>query len=389
MSPSRIKDAALAAHITQEDLAWQRYITPITEHYIRKTLQTGYTGKTVAIWMHVTFNALTFLLALHEAGARVTVGACNPDSTHDATAAYLATRGLTVYAKSGMSDDEYHENLQSMRAADAMYLCDTGGEVTQRYANDSRVVGGLEATTSGLMSLKDSALPFPVFEWNSIPLKNRLENRLGVGNGLWPAFSRVTSLSLFGKRVLVVGYGPVGKGIAERARNLGALVFVADTNPIRALEARHFGCETVSLEDGLAHCEIIVTATGATHVLHSDNLPHVRPGAIVCNAGHSRDEFDIAWLYQQPHRRIKAHIERFDLATTHFYLLARGNLLNLAVEEHELDNDLFDHYSAIMLRGLTWMMDGLPHDIQPGLQQYPPELEREIAALSVRLRQSS
>ena len=146
---------------------------------------------------------------------------------------------------------------------DADYLCDMGGELSMAYLDRTPPVkGALEATTSGLNLLKDHDLPFPVFDWNSIPLKDRLENRFHVGDGVWPAFGHVTGLGLFGRRVLVIGYGPVGKGIAERARNLGAVVSVADLDAVRLLEARHHGCETVTLEEGLARCEIIVTATG-------------------------------------------------------------------------------------------------------------------------------
>ena len=190
---------------------------------------------------------------------------------------------------------------------------------------------------------------------------------------------------MFGRRVLVIGYGPVGKGIAERARALGAIVQVADLDPVRLLEACHLGCETVSLDEGLGRCHIIVTATGVEGVLREELLCHVKPGAILFNAGHSNREIDIDWLYQQPHQRIKAHIERFDLGKTHLFLLAQASLLNLAAGAGPYGVDLFDHYTAVMLLGIAWMFDGIPDDIEPGLQQYPSHLEREIAELSVKI----
>jgi adenosylhomocysteinase len=178
----------------------------------------------------------------------------------------------------------------------------------------------------------------------------------------------------------------VGKGIAERARALGASVYVTDLDPLRLLEAHHLGCETVGLEEGLARCDVVATATGVDRVLNEGNLGRVRPGAILFNAGHSNREIDIDWLYRQPHRRLRPHIERFDLGQTHLYLLAQGSLLNLAGGSGAHGIDQFDHYTAVMLRGIAWMFDGIPAEIEPGLQPYPADLEREIAALSVRVR---
>jgi len=110
------------------------------------------------------------------------------------------------------------------------------------------------------------------------------------------------------------------------------------------------------------------------------------PGDILFNAGHSNREIDIDWLYQQPHQRMKAFIERFDLGSTYFFPLAQGNLLNLAGGADPYGVDQFDHYTAVMLLGIAWMFDGIPGDIAPGLQRYPAHLEREIAGLSVRIR---
>jgi adenosylhomocysteinase len=387
MVPSRIKNPDLAAEIDEGQLAWHRTITPITQHYARQIAQRDYRGRRLAYWGHITSqNITTMMLALKAAGAEVVVGACNVDSTDDVAAAYAVAQGISVYGWQGMSQHDYQQNLAAVRAFQADYLCDMGGELILAYLDKTPPVkGALEATTSGLHRLQGHSLPFPVFDWNSIPLKDQ-HNRFHVGDGVWPAFNQVTGLGLYGRRVLVVGYGPVGKGIAERARFLGALVHVADLDPVRLLEARHYGCETVSLEQGLARCSIVVTATGVEGVLREPQLCQVRPGAILFNAGHSNREIDIDWLYQQPHQRLKAHIERFDLGPTHLFLLAQGSLLNLAAGAGPYGVDLFDHYTAVMLLGIAWMFDGIPEDISPGLQLYPAHLEREIAQLSLRIR---
>jgi adenosylhomocysteinase len=185
--------------------------------------------------------------------------------------------------------------------------------------------------------------------------------------------------------VLVVGYGPVGKGIAERARDLGAIVSVVDLDAVRLLEAQHHGCAAVSLEEGLARCQIVVTATGVEGVLGEEHLRQTRPGAIFFNAGHSNREIDIDWLYRQPHQRMRDHIERFDLKGTHIFLLAKGSLLNLAAGSGSAGADLFDPYTAVMLRGIGWLFDGGAEGARPGVQPYPAELEQEIARLAIRL----
>lgn len=387
MNSSRVKDPGLSARIEEAEIAWLRYVMPITEQYCREISQRDYRGKRLACWMHITSIASPMLLALAESGAEIAIGACNVDSTDDAAAAYLSEQGITVYGWRAMTRADYDQNLQLVRAFDADYLCDMGGELSVAYRDrEPPVRGGLEATTSGLNVLRDHEIPFPVFDWNSIPLKDRLENRFHVGSEIWPVFSEVTWMSLFRRSVLVVGYGPVGKGIAERARDLGAIVYVVDLDAVRLIEAQHHGCVPVSMKEGLARCQIVVTATGVDGVLGEHYLRQARPGTIFFNAGHSNQEIDIDWLYRQPYQRMKAHVERFDLNATHIFLLAKGSLLNLAAETGAAGADLFDLYTAIMLRGISWLFDGGANGAPPGVQPYPADLEQEIARLSVKLQ---
>ena len=386
MNSSRVKDPGLSARIEETEIAWLRYVTPITEHYCHEISQRDYRGRRLACWMHITSNSLPMLLALAESGAEIAIGACNVDSTNDAVAAYLSEGGITVYGWRGMTRADYDQNMQLVRAFDADYLCDMGGELSVAYLDRAPPVkGALEATTSGLNVLLDHEIPFPVFDWNSIPLKNGLENRFHVGNEIWPVFSEVTWMSLFRRSVLVVGYGPVGKGIAERARDLGAIVYVMDLDAVRLIAAQHHGCIPVSLEEGLARCQIVVTATGVEGVLGEEHLRQARPGTIFFNAGHSNREIDIDWLYLQPHQRMRAHVERFDLNGKHIFLLAKGSLLNLAAGTGASGADLFDLYTAVMLRGISWLFDGGAELAPSGVQPYPSDLEQEIARLSVKL----
>src|SRR6266545_3381588 len=276
MVSSRIKNLDLAAQIDEEQLAWDRYVTPITEHYVHQIAQRDYRGKRLAFWGHITRQlTVSMMSALKQAGAEIVIGACNVDSTDDVAAAYAVSKGISVYGWQAMSQSEYQENLAIVRSFEADYLCDMGGELCVAYLDKTPPVkGALEATTSGLHLLKKHRLPFPVFDWNSIPLKD-LHNRFHVGDSAWPAFSHVTGMSLFGRHVLILGCGLVGKGIAERARDLGAIVHVTDLDPVRLLEARHIGCDIVSLDEGIGRCQIIVTATGVEGVMSEEHLRQV------------------------------------------------------------------------------------------------------------------
>lgn len=386
MISSRIKDMALEKQITPGQLAWMQRVMPITTYYSAQIARRDFRGKRAAMWQHILPDAIPIVLTLQAAGAEVLIGACNVDSTDDATAAYLAARGVTVLGWKGMSQAEYQESLRLARSFDADHLADMGGELIEAY-RDRRppVVGALEATTSGLNRLKPYQLPFPVFDWNSIPLKEQIENRFHVGDGVWLTFAHLTAMGLFGRRVLVIGYGPVGKGIAERARQLGANVYVSDLDPVKLLEARYHGCEPIPLAEGLAHCQIIVTSTGVEGVLGEARLRQVRPEAIVFNAGHSNREIDIAWLDRQPHQPMKQFIERYDLEDRSFYLLTSGSPLNLGAGLTAHGNDLFDHYSAVMLLGMEMLFDGLPAGTPNGLQLFPRHLEQQIAHMSMEL----
>lgn len=386
MIRSRIKDPGIGERIDEAELGWLRTVTPITEHYCQQISKRDYQGKRLACWMHLTLTNSMMMLALAESGAEILYGVCNVESTHDGAAVYLDQHGITVLGWKGMSRSDYEENLRLAREFDADYLCDMGGELSTAYIDrQPPVKGALEATTSGLNVLSGQDIPFPIFDWNSIPLKDRMENRFHVGNEIWPVFSEVTSMNLYGRSVLVVGFGPVGMGIAERANALGANVYVADLDAVRLIEARHYGCRPTTLEQGLAHSKIVVTATGFENVIGEAQLRQAHRGTIFFNAGHSNREIDIDWLYTQPHQRMRPDIERFDLGEKHIYLLAKGSLLNLASAAGAAGADLFDIYTAVMLRGIGWLFDGGAEGANPGVQPYPAELEQEIARLSIEL----
>ena len=173
MEMSRIKNPDLAAQVDLGEVAWQRHISPITDHFAKQIAKRDYRGKRLAYWGHLTGQNLTIMMtALKESGADIVLGACNVDSTDDVAAAYVASKGILVFGWSGMTQTDYQENLAIVRSFEADYLCDMGGELCVAYLDKTPPVkGALEATMTGLHNLKKHTLPFPVFDWNSIPLK--------------------------------------------------------------------------------------------------------------------------------------------------------------------------------------------------------------------------
>ncbi len=378
---SRIKDPSLAASVAPEASEWSRVTQPVTMAAGDAAARLDLSGRTIASFQHVVSNAPAMYLPLVRAGARVRIAAVNPDSTDDAAAAYLVANGAEVWAWSGMDDTEYWDGLAWVAAEPADVISDTGGELLAATVSAGYApLGGLEATTSGLHRLADVALTFPVFNWNNAELKDRVHNRHHVGLEMWPMFSAITGLAVHGRPVLVVGFGPVGRGVAIQARSRGAVVSVADLDPVRRNEAQQYGCRVVTLEEGLVDAGIVVTATGVDGVIGPDQLGGVRDGVILCNVGHTNREIDLPWLDGHPHRQVRRYIERYEVDGKSVYLLNRGSLLNLAAGVMPATDELFDPFSAMILHGIMWILEGGAAQYDAGLHPYPKHLEHQIAS---------
>lgn len=383
-------EAQIADAKTEAALEWLRFTHPVTEHFAARVRRTNLSGKRLAAWMHLLPGTILTLMPFVEVGVTVRVGACNPDSTDPRVVDYLARRGIEVFDGRREPRDLYDGTLRRFAAAPLDAICDMGGELIEAATRaGTSVAGALEATTTGLHRIRPLGLAFPVFDWNGIALKDALHNRFHVGEETWPAFEGITGLSLFGRLVLVIGFGPVGRGVAERARNLGAIVTVAERDPVRQLEAMHFGCRTLPLGPALAEADVIVTATGRDGVLGEAELSLCREGAVVFNVGHSNREIDVDWLDRHDRRTMKALIDRYVIGGRTLFLLNRGSLINIAFTGGFASSDSFDPFSAVMITGLLWLLTGGAANVPPGLHEYPPALEREVAATTLAARSRS
>jgi adenosylhomocysteinase len=362
------------------ELAWIAWTHPITTAFGAEVAASDLSGRTVACHQHITPNTVCIVGPLLEAGARVRMAPCNPDSTDDRTAAHLASLGVEIRGRAGMSVAEHADALAWLADEPADALCDMGGElIAASVAGAHRPAGALEATTTGLHRLAGLEIPFPVLDWNGIALKDLLHNRHHVGAETWPAFTAITGLSLYGREVVVVGFGPVGQGVALRARDLGANVTVVDLDPVRLIQAQHHGCRVAGFDDAVRRAGVIVTATGFDGVVGAAQIERLRDGALLLNVGHSNREIDVDWLDRHPRIDLRRHLARYEVHGRHVYLLNRGSLVNLAVGLGTGAPQLFDPFAAIMLLGLDAILQGRIAALPAGIQRYPAELETRVA----------
>mmetsp|Transcript_24019 Transcript_24019/g.70873 ORF Transcript_24019/g.70873 Transcript_24019/m.70873 type:complete len:237 (-) Transcript_24019:102-812(-) len=222
-------------------------------------------------------------------------------------------------------------------------------------------------------------LRYPVYDWDDLPLKEGLHNRRMVGLTTWHAFFDVTRLTLHEKRVLVAGYGSVGRGLADVARAYGGSVTVAEVNPVRAIEARYAGYEVVSsLDDALPGADVVVTATGSDGVISEVQLSLLKDGAFLLNAGHKSEEIEVASLKRHPHRTVlPPFIEAIDVAENKtVYLLAEGNMFNLTAGGGDSLN-AFDVPLAILVSGIAYAIDE-GQDNKPGLYMLPETVWKTV-----------
>jgi adenosylhomocysteinase len=362
------------------ELEWIAWTNPVTTAFGREIAASDLSGCTVACRQHILPGTIGIVGPLVEAGARVRMAPCNPDSTDDRSVRHLASMGVEIRGRAGMSAVELADTLEWLVSEPADALCDMGGDlIVAAAAAGHRPTGALEATTTGLHRLAGVDIPFPVLDWNGIALKDLIHNRHHVGAETWPAFTAITNLSLYGREVVVVGFGPVGQGVAQRARELGANVTVVDRDPVRLVQAQHLGCRVADFDDAVRSASVIVTATGFDGVVGAAQIERLADGAILMNVGHSHREIDVDWLNQHPHTELHRHLERYDVNGRTVHLLNRGSLVNLAAGVGSGAPQLFDPFSAIMLLGLEAILHDRIAGLSAGVQRYPTELEARVA----------
>lgn len=335
-------------------------------------------GLTVALNLHLTTLTACLVRELALGGGHYVVSAANPATTDPGTVEYLRGQGIEVYTGGDMAD----RHLQVLDHEPDL-LVDVGfGLIAtlldKRPEQAKRVRGAIEITRTGVTDLRTrDGLPFPVININDGRLKDAVENRHGVGEAMWQAVSRLTGMHLAGRRVAVVGYGPVGRGLATYARNAGMSAEVIETDPVRRLFAHYDGFPTPTLDDAITRVGTLVTATGAKAVVDAKRLADARSGLVLVNAGHGGDEIDLASIRQAAVRvdHVTEHVVR--------YLLEDGPVLTVLGDAHPLNivlnsgspEPVLLHYAVLGLT-LEWLVGA---DVQSGESIVPDAIERQAA----------
>jgi adenosylhomocysteinase len=341
-----VKDLALAADGVRR-IEWaDRQMPVLAAIRERFEAERPLDGHRIAACLHVTTETANLMRTLKAGGADVVLCASNPLSTQDETAAALVDEyDISTFAIKGEDNDTYYQHIEAAVDHKPHITMDDGADVigvlhSARREQLGDVIAGTEETTTGVIRLKalerDGKLGFPVIAVNEARTKHLFDNRYGTGQSTIDGIIRATNVLIAGKRFVVAGYGWVGRGVAMRAKGLGAHVIVTEVDPMPALEAAMDGFEVLSMEKAAAIGDVFCTATGDKNVIARSHMELMKDGAILCNTGHFNVEIEISALRElaAESREAREFVEEFTMADgRRLYLLGEGRLINLAAAE--------------------------------------------------------
>lgn len=387
---STIRDLSLAPSGEQK-IAWAARNMPLLNS-IRPDFERDrpFAGLKVALSVHLEAKTAYLCRVMAAGGAEMYVTGSNPLSTQDDVAAALVSGGLEVHAVHGCSEEEYNKNLDRVLAPGPNIIIDDGGDLVHRIHTAfpelvPNVVGSCEETTTGILRLKQMAragtLRFPAVMVNDADCKHLFDNRYGTGQSVWDGIMRTTNLIVAGKDVVVAGYGWCGKGVAMRAKGLGARVIVTETDPVRAIEAVMDGFRVMTMEQAAAIGDIFCTVTGDRDVITARHFPLLKDGAILTNAGHFNVEVAMDALEAAAVSKYEArhNITGYTLPNGRtVFVLAEGRLVNLASGDGH-PAEIMDMSFAIQALSARYLADNRG-TLAPGVIPVPREIDRAVAA---------
>ncbi len=352
-------------------------------------------GIRVSACLHVTTETANLVLTLKEGGAQVFLTASNPLSTQDDVAAALVKHyGVPVFAVRGEDRDTYYSHLKAVIEKESHIVIDDGADLISTLHKEyphlaQKVLGGMEETTTGVIRLKAMAkegiLKFPIIAVNDAYTKHMFDNRYGTGQSTIDGILRATNRLIAGSYFVVAGYGWCGKGVAQRARGMGATVIVTEVDPIKALEARMDGFLVMPMIEAARLGDFFVTVTGNTSVIRREHFEVMKDGAIVSNSGHFNVEVDIEALEKMSvsKREIRKEVEEYRLQDgRRIFVLAQGRLVNLAAAE--------GHPASVM--DMSFANQALSSEfivknhekLERNVYKVPDEIDREVARLKLK-----
>ena len=390
-----VKDIGLAAQGKQR-IEWSERDMPvlrlIRERFAaEKPLQ----GKRLIACAHITTETANLARALQAGGADSILIASNPLSTQDDVAASLvADWGIPVFAIKGESTETYNRHVRTALDFHPEIIIDDGSDVVatllkERGDQIKELIGSTEETTTGIQRLesmqRDGRLTFPAIAVNNAQTKHFFDNRYGTGQSTLDGIIRATNILLAGRNLVVVGYGWCGKGVALRARGMGANVIVTEVDPIKAVEAVMDGFRVMPIAAAAPLGDIFVTVTGNRHVIDGEHFAVMKDGAIVCNSGHFDLELNLVALGQlsEPATKVRPFVEEYKLKTSgnRVAVLGEGRLINLAAAEGH-PASVMDMSFANQALSVEYLIKN-HGKLEPGVHLLPKEVDSEIASLKL------
>jgi adenosylhomocysteinase len=351
-------------------------------------------GVRIAACLHVTTETANLAITLRDGGASVVLCASNPLSTQDDVAATLvADYGIPVFAIKGESNDSYYSHITAALDSRPQITMDDGCDLvtvlhTKKKGYLKDVIAGTEETSTGVTRLRAMAankvLHYPVIAINDADTKHLFDNRYGTGQSTMDGILRCTNMLIAGSTVVIAGYGWCGRGVATRAKGMGATVLVTEVNPLRALEAAMDGFQAVSMDEAAPRGDLFVTLTGNKSVLRREHFLAMKEGAIVANSGHFNVEIDIPALERLStgKREVRPFVEEYRLKSgRRLYLLGEGRLINLAAAEGHpaMVMDMSFANQALSVEFLKKKHKALKKDVY----RVPEAIDKQVAQLKL------
>ena len=350
-------------------------------------------GVQISACLHITTETANLALTLKAGGANIALCASNPLSTQDDVAAALVAEGIPVYAIKGEDTETYYQHIHFALKHKPDITLDDGADLVTTLHKEHEdlivnILGGMEETTTGVIRLRsmerEGKLKYPIIAVNEAESKHFFDNRYGTGQSTIDGITRATNILWAGKKVVICGYGWCGRGIAMRARGLGAQVIVTEVNPIRALEAVMEGCQVMPLLEAAKVGDIFITVTGGINALDKEHFQVMKDGAILANSGHFNVEINIPALESlaKGKRQVRPFVEEYTLSDgRHLFLLAEGRLINLAAAEGHPASvmDMSFANQALCAEYLIKREERLA----PGVYPVPKEIDYEVGRLKL------
>lgn len=389
-----IKDISLAPEGAKK-IEWVKGNMPLLNEIEKDFKENQYfKGLKAVVCIHLEAKTAYLAKVLKSGGADVYVCGSNPLSTQDDVAAALAADGLYVYSWYNATEEEYFRHIDAAISCGPDIVIDDGGDIvnilhTKRRDLIPNIMGGNEETTTGVLRLKArqaaGELEFPMFSVNDADCKHLFDNRYGTGQSVWDGINRTTNLIVAGKNVVVAGYGWCGKGVAMRAKGLGADVIVCEINPIRAIEAIMDGFKVMPMNDAAKIGDFFVTVTGCDRVIYNEHFDVMKDGAILCNAGHFDVEISMKELREMS---VEIYTARNNITCYRqsdgrkIFVLAEGRLVNLAAGDGH-PAEIMDMSFAIQALCAKYIVEN-HNDLSNKVYNVPVEIDKYVAALKLK-----